>query len=337
MDGWTDSFFVPGTRTTGNRAGDFAIVGPGWQGRLPKGVQRIDSPTHFVWLLTRIQTNTAADYANVHALQAGFSLKPLSYFDRPYTPPDPGPADPSIDMTTRPPVQVERMTSIEFFRILNEAMVKSPPHKEDGPVMTRLARLGIAPGKPFDPPAALRAAIDEGAEAAKAKIKAGRGPGIPMGGNWTTAKVGVYGTDYLQRAWTAFFGLGANPPEDAVYGNAAVDSEGRPLDGKYRYVLHFEKSQMPPVKAFWSVTMYGPEGYFIENPIGRYAIGDRDPLQYNADGSLDLYIQRDRPEGKESNWLPAPGGPFLLSLRLYWPGEAILKGTWKAPPVKRVE
>ena len=131
-------------------------------------------------------------------------------------------------------------------------------------------------------------------------------------------------------------GLGANPPEDAVYMHCQQDSDGRAIDGAYRYRIHFTQDQLPPVRAFWSVTMYGPDGYFVHNPINRFAIGDRDPLKKNADGSLDLYIQREAPGGdKDTNWLPAPAGEFNLSLRLYWPSEEILKGKWIPPAVTK--
>jgi hypothetical protein len=336
MDGWTDSFSMPGTRTTGNRPGDYAIVGPGWKGKLPKGVVRIDSPTNLVWALGRIQTNSAADYANVHEMQKGFSLKPLSAFDRNYTPPDPGPADPSVDMRTTPPMQVAKMDAAAFFARLNDAMLKSPPHKEDAPVMERLKKIGIEPGKKFDPPAELRAAIDEGAKAAAAKLLQPPPREVDLGPGWTTSKVGVYGTDYLKRAIVARFGLGANPPEDAVYGQCGTDGDGKPFDGANRYIIHFPKGMLPPVNAFWSLTMYSPEGYFVKNPIDRFAIGDRDKLAFNPDGSLDLYLQKDAPAGKESNWLPAPEGRFLLSLRMYWPKAEVLNGKWQMQPVKRV-
>jgi hypothetical protein len=153
---------------------------------------------------------------------------------------------------------------------------------------------------------------------------------------WTGGgmKVGRYGTDYLARAIVARVGLGANPPEDAVYMHCQKDSSGRPLDGTNKYKLHFDANQTPPVRAFWSVTMYSEDGYFIANPVSRFAIGDRDPLKFNVDGSLDIYIQRDAPEGeKDANWLPAPSAKFNLSLRMYWPKEEVLAKKWTPPAV----
>ncbi len=151
--------------------------------------------------------------------------------------------------------------------------------------------------------------------------------------------MGLYGTNYAFRTGVALIGLGANLPEDAVYANAAVDKDGRPLDSAGRYILHFEADRLPPARAFWSVTLYDAERFLIHNPINRYALSDRDPLIYNADGSLTLYIQTESPgEEKESNWLPAPAaGPFTLTARLYWPEEAVLNGDWTVPGVERAD
>lgn len=158
-----------------------------------------------------------------------------------------------------------------------------------------------------------------------------------QGSNRWTARSGLtgqFGTDYRFRAVMARYGLGALPEEEALYFSCAQDSEGKPLTGSGSYTIHFEKSQLPPVKAFWSVTMYSQQGRFVENPINRYAIGDRDRLRYNNDGSLDIFIQPATPGAdKESNWLPAPKGGFSLSLRLYWPGDDVLTDRWVPPGV----
>ncbi|HQS48913.1 MAG: hypothetical protein B7Y12_12025 [Rhizobiales bacterium 24-66-13] len=162
-----------------------------------------------------------------------------------------------------------------------------------------------------------------------------------LANGWRTnlTAIGTYGADYLHRAGVAFGGLGANVPDDAVYPTAFADSEGRPLDGAKRYVMHFAKEQLPPVRAFWSLTMYDERQLFTENPLDRYAIGDRDKLVFNPDGSLDLYIQRESPrKDKEANWLPAPkNGAFTMNLRLYWPKTEVIEGNWSPPPVKRAD
>jgi hypothetical protein len=211
----------------------------------------------------------------------------------------------------------------------------------DQPIVHRMARLGIVPGKPFSlaaAPGEVREAIEAAPDSALATIKAG---GAKLGtrrNGWRmrSSTVGTYGTDYLARAATAYGGLGANLAEDAVYPSAVADANGQPFSSDFSYVLRFTKEQLPPVRAFWSLTMYDERQLFAANPIHRYAIGDRDSLKYNPDGSLDLYIQRASPgPERASNWLPAPAkGPFTMTLRLYWPKPEVLDGTWSPPPVK---
>jgi hypothetical protein len=147
--------------------------------------------------------------------------------------------------------------------------------------------------------------------------------------------MGNYGTDYLQRACVELIGLGANLPEDAIYPVCYVDVDGRPLTGESRYVWHFDAGGLPPVRAFWSATLYDAEGFQVANELNRFAIGDRDDLSFNDDGSLDILIQRDRPEGGTSNWLPTPEGGFNLCARLYYPKPEVLDGSWSPPPVRR--
>jgi hypothetical protein len=336
MDAWTETFAAPGKRTTGTGAGWFAIAGPGWQGRLPEGVRRIDSPTNTVWLLGRIQTNTASDYAAVHEMQRQFELMPLSrYPDGPKPAPTVAAAAPEAGRLP-PPARVARMSAAEFFRTAADLLARNQPHAADGPIMAKLARLGVAPGKPFDAEALGTqgaAALEEGAQAAKARLTAaGAGGSVRNGWRDMGGHVGHYGTDYQARAVIARGGLGANPPEDAVYLSATADARGAPLDGSRSYRLHFAKEAVPPVRAFWSLTLYDQDGYFAANGIHRYAIGDRDRLAFQPDGSLDLLIQAAQP-GSASNWLPAPAGRFSLMLRLYWPEEQVLDGRWTPPPV----
>jgi DNA sulfur modification protein DndE len=156
---------------------------------------------------------------------------------------------------------------------------------------------------------------------------------------WTfSLKTGLYGSDYLQRAFITAIGLGANRPQDAVYPTTAVDGDGTPLSGANHYVMHFPKGQTPPVNGFWSLTMYNPEYFFVDNPLSRYTLSPRNELKYNPDGSLDLYIQHDPPDAdKETNWLPAPADRFVLMLRCYWPKESLLKGEWEPPAVQMIK
>ncbi|HEY7574552.1 MAG TPA: DUF1214 domain-containing protein, partial [Thermoanaerobaculia bacterium] len=146
-------------------------------------------------------------------------------------------------------------------------------------------------------------------------------------------------TNYIQRALITAVGLGANLPQDAVYPTSEVDADGKPYSGANRYVLRFEKDQMPPVDGFWSLTMYDRNYFFVDNPLHRYTVSSRNKFVPNADGSVDIYIQNESPgKGKEANWLPAPGDKFILMMRLYWPKEtppSLLDGTWKIPGIKQ--
>ena len=342
MDAWTNVFASPGTRTTGNGKGDFAIVGPGWSGQLPPNVKEIKSPTTMLWLVVRTQTNGASDYTAVHAVQDQYKLTPLSAWGKPYTPPTLGPVA-GVDAKTPPVEQVARMNATTFFGRLNALMQGNPPAAADAPALARFAAIGVAPGKPFDPKAldpTVAAVVESSAKAGQARLveEAKKPHGTNING-WdvTPANTADFGTDYTWRAVVAMIGLGANVQADAVYPHATVDSTGQPLSGANRYTIRFAKGQQPPVKAFWSVTMYNAKQAFVQNPLGRYAIGDRDKLKTAADGSVTLYVQHDSPgKALESNWLPAPPDSFNVFMRLYWPSDAILDGTWKMPPVERV-
>jgi hypothetical protein len=343
MDAWSETLFSPGKRTTGTGEGWFALVGPGWQGQLPDHVRRIDCPTNTAWLIGRTQTNGPADFDFVHGIQQGYKLAPLSTYPQ-GLPPLPLAAVAQLPPggNVPSPAQVARMSSTEFFQLFAELLVKNPPHAEDAVMVQRLATIGIVAGKPFsaaDLTAEQRSAIDAGAQAAASAL-AGFDAAKQATGKtgWTMpSNFGRYGTNYTLRALIARYFLGALPPEDAVYFSNRRDSDGQPFQGSRRYTMHFAKGALPPAKAFWSVTLYDNEGYFAANPIQRFAIGDRDALKFNADGSLDFYIQHDSPGSeKDSNWLPAPAAGFNLALRLYSPEELVLKGVWTPPPVVAV-
>jgi hypothetical protein len=343
LDAWTNVFASPGTRTTGEDKADFAITGPRWSGTLPEGVREIKSPTGMVWMLGRTQTNGKADYAAVHAMQDQYRLTPLSAWGKVHHTLADVPVQSGVDTKTPPPEQVARMDIHTFFSRLNALMKENPPAKADAPAMARFAAIGIAPGKPFDPKSldpAMARGLEGVARAGQEAIAAAAArPHGAMVNGWQTpsASIGKYGTDYTWRAVVALVGLGANLPEDAVYPRATTDVSGRALTGKNHYVVRFLKGQLPAVNAFWSLTLYNAKQAFVQNPIQRYAIGDRDKLKTDADGSVTIYIQHDSPgKEKESNWLPAPPDSFNLVLRLYWPGSEILTGAWKMPPVERV-
>lgn len=342
MDMWTDVFATLGSRTTGTEAGTFVLVGPRWKGALPQGMRVVVSPTEVGWMIGRTQTNGAADYANVHKLQAGFKAVPLSQRERPVAPAA-GKVDASINMKTPPVDQVAKMSPDEFFATFARLMRANPPHAADYPILHRMERLGIVAGKDFklaDAPTAVKQGIARAAPAALARMKE-LGPQLRQRRNgWivSTTQIGTYGVDYLMRAYIAFAGLGALPNDEAIYPSTFTDADGKPLSGADKYVLHFDKGQLPPAKAFWSLTMYGADQFFVANPINRYAIGDRDKLSFNPDGSLDLYLQRESPgRNKESNWLPAAEGRFSMNLRLYLPAAEARDGRWMPPAVRRVQ
>jgi hypothetical protein len=342
LDAWTNVFASPGKRTTGTAQGDFAIVGPGWVGELPPGVQKIQAPTSIVWIIGRTQTNGKGDYAAVHALQDQFKLTPLSHWGQPYQPPANVPIAPGIDSQTPPIEQVKNLDAANFFGRLSHLLKDNPPPAADESAVQTLAAIGIVPGQEFDF-SSLEPAIAQGLERAvqagnEQIVAAGKTPKAEIKNNWFLAyDLGSYGTNYLFRAGIAWVGLGANIPEDAIYPLTRIDEAGNPLNGKHHYVIHFDSDQLPPVNAFWSLTLYNSQQFFVDNPLDRYAIGDRDSLTFNADGSLDIYIQYESPgEAQESNWLPSPQDGFNLILRLYWPKPAILDRTWLPVPVKQI-
>jgi hypothetical protein len=340
---WTDVFAVPGTRTTGrNTAREFLLVGPNWHGEAPAGLEVIRCPTRLVGIGGRTQTNGVSDYNNVHKIQAGYKLTPLSAWGKiDYTPPK-WKVDPAIDMKTPPPVQVEQMDAATYFARFAVLLKDNPPQPCDYPMIHRLERVGFKVGELFDvnsTPPAIKQAFMHGAADGKALVAAmGKKEAGEGGKGWVYSTAsGAYGVNYSYRAAVAYFGLGENLPEDAVYPSLTVDSDGRPLDGKNNYILHLDKGKWPPADAFWSVTAYDAEGYFMPNSLKRQALGDRDKLVTNADHSLDIYIQTDSPgAAKEANWLPVAKAPFTLMLRLYSPRSEVLDRTWTPPAVKRL-
>jgi hypothetical protein len=349
LDGWTNVFQDPGKRTTGTKAQKYAITGPGWSGTLPAGVTEYKSPTGMVWILGRIySTGTPEDYKAVHALQDHVAVVPLSSYGKPYKP-EPGKADPAIDMKTAVRDQVNAMEGTAYFKLFAELLKANPPAAEDAPMMAKLATIGVVPGQDFDA-AKLDPAVAKGIDRAPKPaqdlimgwLKAGIAAGdLTLENGWLfTTKTGLYGTSYLQRALITAIGLGANRPQDAVYPTSEGPDIVRKYTGGKKYVMRFEKGQLPPVDGFWSLTMYDAQYFFVDNPLNRYTLSQRNKLKANSDGSIELYIQHESPgKGKESNWLPAPKDQFILMMRLYWPKEnppSILDGTWKVPEVKEV-
>ncbi|HEU5095674.1 MAG TPA: DUF1254 domain-containing protein [Reyranella sp.] len=343
LDAWTTVFEAPGSRTTGTGAQTYVITGPGWSGKLPPGMTQYKSPTDLVWILGRIYcTGTPEDYAAVHAIQDQCKLVPLGSWGKEYAPPA-GKVDPAIDMKTAVRDQVNKLDATAYFTLLAELMKANPPVAADSREMARFASIGLVPGKDFDA-SKLKADFASriptvGFDRIMLQLKVNKS--VKNENGWLFDSVtGVYGTDYLNRALVTAIGLGANRVQDAVYPTSLRDANDNDYSGANKYIIHFPKGQLPPAQGFWSVTMYDANYFFVANPLNRYSISARQNLKANADGSVDLYIQNQSPGAdKESNWLPAPTGKFVLMMRLYWPSEkapSIIDGTWKPPPAKKV-
>ncbi len=342
MDMWTDVFAVPGSRTSGDKAQHYAVVPQGWKGKLPKGMESIIAPTPYVWIIGRTQTNGTKDYAAVHRVQDGYKITPLSQWGKKSIVAAPFKSDPSVDMKTPPVVQVDTMSAQKYFSYGAELMKVNKPHVTDWSILARMKRIGIVAGESFDfnkaspvVKKALERAMVEAPKLMK-KVLPSIAP-IVNGWQMNTSTMGVYGDFYMKRAIVAQVGLGANQPEDAIYPLNVSDANGNPVTGENRYVIHFTRNELPPVGAFWSLTMYDAAGFQVANKLNRYALGDRDKMKYNADGSLDIYIQHKSPgKDREANWLPSPAsGTLGLTLRLYEPEPQALDGRWVPPAIKK--
>jgi hypothetical protein len=348
LDMWTDVFASPGWRTTGTQAGNFIVVPPGWRPdlreklieelKLPEGTQRIDAPTPYVWIIGRTKTDGPPDYDAVHKIQADYKITPLSEWGKTPKPVE-AKIDPSVDIKTPPKTQVDTMPADKYFAYAAELFKLHPPHITDEPIIAQMKRIGIERGKSFDmtklDPAVQKAlqSVPEDAQQLM-QWKLASLARVANGWSMNTDTMGVYGNYYLKRAIVTQQGLGANLVEDAIYPLNLADSDGKPLDGANKYVLHFDKGAAPPVNAFWSVTLYDNDGFQVANSLNRFAVSSWMPFKVNTDGSLDLYFQNESPgTDKEANWLPAPKGPFNLTMRLYAPKSDALTGKWNPPPV----
>ncbi len=323
MSMFTDNDFILGTRTSGGAGGRFTIVGPGQTGSGP-GVVRLTTPHG--WLLARILVDGEADLPAVHVLQDGLWLEGPGGLDAP----------PAYATRQSPP--------LEYFASVAALLKADPPPATDGALFARTAVLGLTAAGAFDAgrfDAAARAAIEAGVADARQALRAMRPGGAVDGWTYPRASLGFYNQDYPFRAAVALSGLAALPPAEAMYLQPAMGDGGRMLDGAGPWKLHFPAGQLPAVDAFWSLTMYEatPEGQFflVDNPIGRYSIGDRTPgLRSNPDGSLTIWIARADPGGdRTANWLPAPpAGPFSLSLRAYLPKDEMRDGRYRLPALR---
>lgn len=344
---YTFNFGYIGSRATGNDAGCYAVAGPNWTGDAPIGVAKVfTSETEFALATYRTQLFNAADIDNVKAIQEGYEVKPLSAFLGEPAPAQPPAIDwPAIDATT------EKTNVLGYLPFLLQFAPATGPAAVEDPLRAKFATIGIEAGKAF-PTVALsdadKAAMAEAGTAAEEAIKAKIEKMGKLDNGWivVTSGVGdrdVYAGDWTQRAAVAVAGILANDPGEATYPITRNDGNGQPLDGSTaKYTLTFDKDDYPPVNAFWSVTMYdGNTQLLIENPIDRYLVNSPmlPDLKTNADGSLTFYIQKDEPTDpdQKANWLPAPDGPIYMVMRLYWPKDEVLSGSWSPPAIQRAE
>ncbi len=336
LDAYSNTFRYIGRRTTGTAAGSYALVPPGFSGTLPPGVRRIESPTPLVWLLGRTLVRGAADLPAVTALMNGYRVTPLSRWTS-------GERQSPLVLPAFPANQtaLELPGGPAFFGALGSYLADNPAPTADGCALRAFARVGIGPG--ITPSAAEQAAQREAVPAARRiltrAVARANAYSRRRNNGWLVplSYIGDFGRNYLGRAVVARFALGANTEDETIYPAAFTDSRGRPLRGRHRYTIRFPRGQLPPVGAFWSLTMYDSEGYLYANKAERYAIGDRTTgLRRGPDGSLTLYLQHRSPAGsRRSNWLPSPQGRFRLIMRLYEPKRAALNGDWRPPPVSR--
>jgi hypothetical protein len=345
LDMWTDVFASPGSRTTGTQAANFLVAPFGWRARHAaiddREFQLIEAPTPYVWVIGRTRTDGPPDYPEVNKIQAALQITPLSAWGKPRSFAE-ARIDPSVNMKTPPKIQVDTMPAAAYFTYAAELLKLHPPHLTDGPILARMKRIGIERGKSFDI-SKLEPVVRKAVEAAPAQAQQLMTWKLPTiarvanGWSMNTDTMGVYGNYYLKRALVTQLGLGANLPEDAIYPLNLADESGKPLDGANPYTIHFEKGATPPVDAFWSITLYDSDGFQVGNALNRFALSSWMTFKYNPDGSLDLHFQNESPgKDKESNWLPAPKGPFNLTMRLYAPQPDALTGKWNPPSIKKV-
>ncbi len=351
---WMPVIDSPGSRTAGGVAATYALTGPNWQGTLPSGVQQLKFPTRYALILGRTYASgTDADYEAVNNLQTQYLLYPLSSYGKAYTAPVTSPVDNNVgySMTDKPQTIINAMDISSYFNMLAKLMGDvAPPDPIDANQVQEMAKIGIVPGKQFEISKLspeVQKALSNVNQIAMEKInnEMNKNGGFVQNGWLIPGATGTYGTNYLARATVAAFGWPANLSADAVYPYTSVDSTGAKLTGANKYVLHFDADKLPPVKGFWSITMYVNDAglWFYPNALNKFTVSMRDNPKLNSDGSLDLYFQNESPgTDKEANWLPAPTGEFTLMLRMYWPTEtnpSILppgKGTWTIPAVQKV-
>jgi hypothetical protein len=338
LDAFSNVFAAPGSRTTGTGELELAIVGPNWHGTLPPHLSKVEAPTNLVWLRGRTQVDGHDDLSRALNFTDRYTLTPLSEYGQVYTAPENMHIDLKVDMRTPPTEIVARLGDRAFFVRLASLLRRHRPPREDSDMLRRLELLGLAHGQFAPEPSASRAIVGASRRAVR-RMQARFGElGHRVNGWRIDTTLGSYDTRYLDRAAAALCSLGAGLAEDTVVPTALTDSDGRPLDGEHDYVLHFEQGQEPPALAFWSLTLYDRRGQFAPNALERFAIGSRERLRRNADGSLDILIQHEPPRTELlDNWLPAPLAHFQLAMRVHWAEDSMLNGAWIPPRIDRCD
>lgn len=341
-DMFSNVYASPGTRTVGTDEHDYYIVGPDWTGTCPEGYTLIQSPTNISWMLGRIQVNSKEDGDTiVKAIQDGMSLVPYKQLtNENYIEPS---GQFSEDIAKIIPVKdIEKLDIEEYLNRLSQLLANNPPLAQDSLMVLKMQKIGFEPGNDFqlytdDFMLSQKLNLLPGIIHDRLRAVIASPPAASLLNNWRvlTEEIGTYDTDYKKRAFIAMIALGANLPEDAVYPVSNIDINGDPLMGDKKYKIHMDEESLPSVEAFWSLTVYTVEDFLVENEHNRFSLSSRDSLIYNADGSLDLWIQHDQPsEAPFENWLPTPeNDPFTLTMRLYWPSDRILKRQWSPPAI----
>ncbi len=345
LDAWSSVVGSPGQRTLGGKPPRIAITGPNWKGNLPPDVKVYRCPTRYAWIIGQIQA-TPREVRLVNTLQDRIRLHTLAEEENPYLlPPPPPPVDPNLDMSTPVRDQVAALSPEQYFKLLAQLLILNPPCCEIA-LQQELEKIGFYVGEEFDleeleangeiDPAVARA-FREAPTVALEQIRTFFGKTSLFENGWTTStRTGVYLSNFYQRATIAYYGLGANRPEDTLFPQTRLDGNGQPLDGQYAYRMHFKKGKFPPVHGFWSISVYTEEGTFVPNPLNRTSLTSRDPMRLNPDGTFDLIISH-HPPPNTSNWVPAPPGPFTVVFRMYLPKERAIEGAWNPPPIQRIE
>ncbi|HVR45418.1 MAG TPA: DUF1254 domain-containing protein [Candidatus Binatia bacterium] len=354
VDQYTFNFAYLGTRTTGNAGGRFLIAGPGWKGAVPRGIDKVvRGETDFIMAGIRTQLFGASDLARVHQIQAGYKIASLSAFSGARAPPAAPAVHWMLPLSAAAPTSSEfnvkawivsklmppERTSPKFFDVLSFVLQFCPVDPSEVALRKGFESIGIQPGN-FRPPSGVtQEDLVAGMAAGQQEIDVARAA--------TKSSRDLFGTreamhnNYLNRSLGAQLGILGNTAAEAVYLNYSNDANGKPLSGAHKYTVHFAPGGLPPVNAFWSITMYNlPQQLLVANPINRYLINSPmlPQLKRDLDGGLTIFVQQSSPgPGREPNWLPAPKGGFFAVLRAYNPKEAILSGSWKLPPMQPVK